>query len=192
MLAQARPEGPSGEFLRYESSLLLSCRMLNYNSSHPSFHLLTGEEGKRSPLANVKMRIALWFVFCSFSHLHREPRVTAAARNGSGEVLGNRMNLSLFVLLLSWWIISAAIRPVVSSGRLYYTCELIYFWRSISVCSKCLSPDSMVWERLSGLFLCSKYNERAGLLPIMETGGGNSNMQHLRKKSDKNKTSFRG
>lgn len=48
----------------------------------------------------------------------------------------------------------------------------------------------MVWERFSGLFLSSKYNETVGLLPAVEGGGGNLNMQHLRKKSDKNKTSF--
>lgn len=97
LMAQAGPEGPSGEFLRYKSSFCsLRVDVLNYNPSHPTFHLLAGEGGKRSPLAGVKMRTTLWLLLSVFGRLRGEPSVTAAAaRDGSSKGPGNGTNLSI-------------------------------------------------------------------------------------------------
>lgn len=82
--------------------------------------------GKRSSLSTIKMRINLWLVLSPFGCLCREP---AAARDSSSSMPGTGQSylFQLFVLLVSLWIISAEIRTVTSSGRLYYKWELIYF-----------------------------------------------------------------
>lgn len=63
----------------------LHADVLNYNPSHPSFHLLGGETGKRSSLSTIKMRITLWLVLSSFGCLCGEP---AAARDSSSSMPG--------------------------------------------------------------------------------------------------------
>lgn len=99
-LAQAGPEGLSGEFPRFKSFLcFLHADVLKYNPSHPGFHLLAGAEGKGSSSASVKTRITHWLVLSSFGRLRREPSVTAAARDGSSKVPGNGMNLSVSAFL---------------------------------------------------------------------------------------------
>lgn len=101
LMAQAGPEGPSGEFLGYKSSLC-SPRVdaLNYNPRHPAFHLLAGEGGKRS----AEMRSTPWLVLSVSGREVWRPLLPGRLRQRAWK-WGRFTYLSLFVPLLSWWII---------------------------------------------------------------------------------------